>query len=99
MEFLYVLIALAVLAVGIKFVRGNKNAEVKVETVAKPKPAPAKKVVKKAEVKKVPTKTVLNKMSKKELDVFAKDFGVTLDARKTKADMITIFQKEAKKVK
>jgi hypothetical protein len=62
-----------------------------------PAPAPKKAVVKKAEVKKVPTKTVLNKMTKKELDNFAKvEFGVKLDARLKKDDMIKAFQKEAK---
>ena len=60
-------------------------------------PAPAPAPVVEAEVKKVPTKTVLNKMSKKELDNFAKtEFDIKLDARLKKDDMIKAFQKEAK---
>ena len=62
-----------------------------------PKPAPAPAPVVEAEVKKVPTKTVLNKMSKKELDNFAKaEWDIKLDARLKKDDMIKAFQKEAK---
>ena len=69
-----------------------------VSTPAKaPAPAPAPAPVVEAEVKKVPTKTVLNKMSKKELDNFAKtEFDIKLDARLKKDDMIKAFQKEAK---
>jgi predicted outer membrane protein len=79
------------------------NKEESAPVVAKaPAPAPA---VKKAEPKavavkekvKVPTKTVLSKMTKKELDQLAKvDFGVTLDARQTKDKMIAALQKEVK---
>ena len=68
-----------------------------------PAPAPA---VKKAEpvakvvaedVVKLPTKTVLSKMTKKEIDNLAQvDFGVTLDARVTKDKMISALQKEVK---
>ena len=73
----------------------------KEESASKPSPAkapaPAPAPVVKAEVKKVPTKTVLNKMSKKELDNFAKvEWDITLDARLKKDDMIKAFQKEAK---
>jgi hypothetical protein len=69
-----------------------------VSTPAKaPAPAPAPVVEAKAEVQKVPTKTVLTKMSKKELDNFAKaEFDIKLDARLKKDDMIKAFQKEAK---
>jgi hypothetical protein len=73
---------------------------------SKPAPTPAKapvkapapkKVVAKAEVKKVPTKSVLSSMTKKELDNFAKvEFDVKLDARLKKDDMIKALQKEAK---
>tara|TARA_B100001057_G_scaffold425109_1_gene448304 strand:- start:2178 stop:2444 length:267 start_codon:yes stop_codon:yes gene_type:complete len=46
---------------------------------------------------KVPSKSDLNKMTKKELDNFAKaEFGVKLDARLKKDDMIKAFQKEVK---
>lgn len=76
----------------------NKKESVSSPTPAKaPAPAPKKVVDKKAEVKKVPTKAVLGKMTKKELDNFAKvEFDVTLDARLKKEDMIKAFQKEAK---
>ena len=77
------------------------NSFFKEESVSKPSPAkapaPAPAPVVEAEVKKVPTKTVLNKMSKKELDNFAKaEFDIKLDARLKKDDMIKAFQKEAK---
>ena len=61
-----------------------------------PKKAEPKAVAVKEKVK-VPTKTVLSKMTKKELDQLAKvDFGVTLDARQTKDKMIAALQKEVK---
>ena len=77
------------------------NSFFKEESVPKPSPAkahaPAPAPVGEAEVKKVPTKTVLNKMSKKELDNFAKaEWDIKLDARLKKDDMIKAFQKEAK---
>ena len=57
--------------------------------VSAPAPAEAKA--------KVPSKSDLNKMTKKELDNFAKaEFGVKLDARLKKDDMIKAFQKEVK---
>ena len=57
--------------------------------VSTPAPAEAKT--------KVPSKSDLNKMTKKELDNFAKaEFGVNLDARLKKDDMIKAFQKEVK---
>ena len=57
--------------------------------VSAPAPAEAKA--------KVPSKSELNKMTKKELDNFAKaEFGVKLDARLKKDDMIKAFQKEVK---
>jgi len=95
-------IGIIVLVVGYvvysKFIK--KDESVPAPSPAKapaPAPEPKKAVVKKAEVKKVPTKTVLNKMTKKELDNFAKvEFGVKLDARLKKDDMIKAFQKEAK---
>lgn len=61
-----------------------------------PKKAEPKAVAVKEKVK-VPTKTVLSKMTKKELDQLAKvDFDVTLDARQTKDKMIAALQKEVK---
>ena len=46
---------------------------------------------------KLPTKTALSKMTKKEIDNLAQvDFGVTLDARVTKDKMISALQKEVK---
>jgi hypothetical protein len=64
-------------------------------------PAPKKaepKAVKKVEEKvKAPSKAVLSKMTKKEIDNLAKvDFGVKLDARETKDKMIAALQKEVK---
>jgi hypothetical protein len=71
------------------------------ESGFKPTPvAPAKPVAEpKAEVKKAapsapkaPTAKALNAMTKKEIDQVGRDFGVTLDARKTKAAMVKDFQ-------
>lgn len=74
-----------------------KEEEVKAKPSPAKAPAPAPAPVVEAEVKKVPTKTVLNKMSKKELDNFAKaEWDIKLDARLKKDDMIKAFQKEAK---
>lgn len=104
MEFLYFLIIVAVLGgVFFFFNKGKSNVVGGGETGIKPTPvktapAPAPAPVVKEETKKVPSKAVLGKMTKKELDAFATDFGVTLDARKTKDAMITDFQKEAKKL-
>ena len=101
MEFLYFLIIVAVLGgVFFFFNKGKSDVDSSGESGIRPAPAPVpapKKEVVKEETKKVPSKAVLNKMTKKELDAFASDFGVKLDARKTKAAMITDFQKEAKK--
>ena len=75
----------------------NNRGESSSVSAPAPKPAPAPAPVVEAEVKKVPTKTVLNKMSKKELDNFAKaEWDIKLDARLKKDDMIKAFQKEAK---
>lgn len=78
----------------------NKDKDTTVgggESGLKPTPvAPAKP---EAEVKKeapsapkAPTAKALNAMTKKEIDQVGKDFGVTLDARKTKAAMVKDFQ-------
>jgi len=71
------------------------ETEVKPEPVAKvePKPAPAPK----AEVKKLPTKSKLTAMKKAELEELGREFGVELDKRKTKDNMIADLQKEVKK--
>lgn len=62
-----------------------------------PKKAEAKAKVVAEEVVKLPTKTALSKMTKKEIDNLAQvDFGVTLDARVTKDKMISALQKEVK---
>ena len=61
------------------------------DEVSAPAPAPAEAKA------KVPSKAQLSKMTKKELDDFAKvEFGVKLDARLKKDDMIKAFQKEVK---
>jgi len=89
-----------VVAVGVAFYFfGNKDNDVVGggESGLKPEPvAPAKP---KAEVKKAapsapkaPTAKALNAMTKKEIDQVGKDFGVQLDARKTKAAMVKDFQ-------
>lgn len=92
-------LVIGIIVVVVGFVVFNKffKKDDVVSTPAKaPAPAPAPVVEAKAEVK-VPTKTVLNKMSKKELDNFAKaEFDIKLDARLKKDDMIKAFQKEAK---
>ena len=63
------------------------------------KPVPVAPAKPKAEVKKAapsapkaPTAKALNAMTKKEIDQVGKDFGVELDARKTKAAMVKDFQ-------
>ena len=63
------------------------------------KPAPVAPAKPKAEAKKAapsapkaPTAKALNAMTKKEIDQVGKDFGVQLDARKTKAAMVKDFQ-------
>ena len=63
------------------------------------KPTPVAPAKPKAEVKKAapsapkaPTAKALNAMTKKEIDQVGRDFGVKLDARKTKAAMVKDFQ-------
>jgi hypothetical protein len=83
------------------FNKGDDNVAGGGESGLKPTPvAPAKPVAKpKAEVKKAapsapkaPTAKALNAMTKKEIDQVGRDFGVELDARKTKAAMVKDFQ-------
>ena len=71
--------------------KDSSSVEVSTPEPAKaPEPAPVKV--------KVPSKTVLSKMTKKQIDELAQnDFGVVLDARKNKDEMIKTFQKEAKR--
>ena len=45
---------------------------------------------------KVPTKTALLKMTKANIEAEARSFGIELDARKTKDNMVADFQKTAK---
>jgi|SRR6056300_1629101 len=101
-NFVIFVIAVLVIGGGIYFFnkgKGKESAPVVSKPTPAPAPAPVKEVVK-AEVKKAPTKTVLNKMTKKELDMFAKsEFGISLDARLKKEDMIKSFQKEVKNAK
>ena len=90
----------AVVVVGVAYWFFNKDSNDVVgggESGLKPTPvAPAKP---KAEVKKAapsapkaPTAKALNAMTKKEIDQVGRDFGVKLDARKTKAAMVKDFQ-------
>ena len=60
-----------------------------VESKPAPKPAPAPAPAPKAPAKsKVPTVAELNKKTKAELDLLARDNGVELDLRKKKADLV-----------
>lgn len=60
-----------------------------VESKPAPKPAPAPAPAPKAPAKsKVPTVAELNKKTKAELELLARDNGVELDLRKKKADLV-----------
>ncbi len=60
-----------------------------VESKPAPKPAPAKAPVKKAPAKpKLPTAAELNKKTKAELELMARENGVELDLRRKKADLV-----------
>ena len=72
------------------FYKGDKVVDVPVKAPA-PTPAPV------VEVKKAPTKAQLSKLTKKQIDDLAKlEWGIKLDARKSKDDMIKEFIKLAK---
>ena len=72
------------------FYKGEKVVDVPVKA---PAPAPAPVV----EVQKAPTKAQLSKLTKKQIDDLAKlGWGIKLDARKSKDDMIKEFIKLAK---
>jgi len=71
------------------FYKGDKVVDVPAKAPA-PAPAPV-------EVKKAPTKAQLSKLTKKQIDDLAKlEWGIKLDARKSKDDMIKEFIKLAK---
>src|SRR5210317_325223 len=100
----FILVVAVLVGVFWFFGKGKSSTPVAkpVEKVSAPAPAPAPvaeaKHVAKAEVKKAPSKAVLNKMTKKELDQFAKtEFDVKLDARETKDNMIKALQSEVRK--
>jgi len=59
-----------------------------VESKPAPKPAPAPAPVKAPAKSKVPTAAELNKKTKAELELLARDNGVELDLRKKKADLV-----------
>ncbi len=72
------------------FFKGDKVVDVPVKAPA-PTPAPV------VEVQKAPTKAQLSKLTKKQIDDLAKlEWGIKLDARKSKDDMIKEFIKLAK---
>lgn len=71
----------------------------KTETVKQTKPTAKKASVKKSVVEstdKLPTKSKLAAMKKTELETFGKQFGIDLDRRKTKDNMIKDLQKHVK---
>lgn len=89
-----------VVVVGIGYyIYSNKDSDVVGGGESGIKPTPVAPAKPKAEVKKAapsapkaPTAKALNAMTKKEIDQVGRDFGVKLDARKTKAAMVKDFQ-------
>jgi hypothetical protein len=84
-----------VAGVAVYFFNKDKDATVGGgESGLKPTPVAPAPVEKKAapSAPKAPTAKALNAMTKKELDQVGRDFGVELDARKTKAAMVKDFQ-------
>jgi|TARA_B100001093_G_C26157708_1_gene730172 hypothetical protein len=59
-----------------------------VESKPAPKPAPAPAPVKAPAKSTVPTAAELNKKTKAELELLARDNGVELDLRRKKADLV-----------
>ena len=59
-----------------------------VESKPAPKPAPAPAPVKAPAKSTVPTAAELNKKTKAELELLARENGVELDLRKKKADLV-----------
>lgn len=81
------------------FIKKNTVASKSSPAVTTTKPV-APVVEAKVEAKaKAPTKTELNKLTKKAIDEKAADVGIKLDGRKTKDAMIKDFQSEFKKLK
>ena len=89
-------IIIGIVVVGFIAYKFFNKGEVKVvnKAIAKaPAPTPAPVV----EVQKAPTKAQLSKLTKKQVDDLAKlEWGIKLDARKSKDDMIKEFIKLAK---
>ena len=89
-----------VVVIGIGYyIYSNKDSDVVGGGESGIKPTPVAPAKPKAEVKKAapsapkaPTAKALNAMTKKEIDQVGRDFGVKLDARKTKAAMVKDFQ-------
>ena len=79
------------------FIKKNTVASKSSSAVTTSKPV-APVVEAKVEAK-APTKTELNKLTKKAIDEKAAEVGIKLDGRKTKDAMIKDFQSEFKKLK
>ena len=96
-----ILFVIAVVVIGGAFWLYESKSDV--SDVVETKPAPATvvkaevKTEAKVEVKKLPTKSKLSAMKKAELEELGREFGIELDKRKTKDNMIVDLQKEAKK--
>ena len=72
----------------------SKDGVVKSAPAPAPKPAPAPATAKKAPAKsKVPSAAELNKKTKAELELLARENGVELDLRKKKASLVKEAQK------
>lgn len=88
-NFFIAVVGIAVVAFLLYYGLKEKSGSTDAKAPVAPAPAPAVKEEAKPVAKvKVPTAAELSKLTKKELDARALEFGVTLDARKTKADMI-----------
>jgi hypothetical protein len=66
----------------------SKDDVVQSKSAPAPKPAPAPAPVKAPAKSKVPTAAELNKKTKAELELLARDNGVELDLRRKKADLV-----------
>jgi len=99
MDPVLILIGVVVVAGIGYYVYNNNDSDVVGGGESGIKPTPVAPAKPKAEVKKAapsapkaPTAKALNAMTKKEIDQVGRDFGVQLDARKTKAAMVKDFQ-------
>ena len=99
MDPVLILIGVVVVAGIGYYVYNNNDSDVVGGGESGIKPTPVAPAKPKAEVKKAapsapkaPTAKALNAMTKKEIDQVGRDFGVKLDARKTKAAMVKDFQ-------